>query len=1078
MVAEVCLEEASQRFQWQSLGELFPGMPYHDVLFMDDCIIWSRGVQGLERKIRQLMVVLSEFGLKLNGGKCQLVCSPHWTGPKHIMISGEKVEAVSEMEVMGLPMRVDMTTSELVAPLVARARSKFWSLHHVFRSKTSLRGRLRTLATVVGNSALWPLAAFPPDRPAMGLLNTMQLQVTIWTMRVAKRPDEVWDAFRLRAYRGARAALHASGAERWSTTWLRHFPRLANLERDMHKAAHGLGGCNGFNVGKWEANEDTGPPDCSCGSALLCSYAFVFWCEVRRVLKDLSPSHYTIMPKMTAFFGEGMVTCEAQGDECLVLPCCPVGDFGMGALACSGKATPGMPRSVASAVGLAPPVLDAGRCEEDRREMYPVVLNGYTMHELILGKKVWGLLWGLGMGCMDARLELGYETAAGLLMGQGAPAGFSCEVSVGTLQGRRPIQGVDEDVDGDMVVMMQGYLPKDVSPRADGIPRREFEELVADFRPSAARGSAGSEVSRRGRGTMEGPVEADEEDDDTTGLFQTQMTARRTWEQLMDLFWGWRADRDDEAYMAWCQGALALLFTTYRNDRSPRGVVVVVKGKEGPGGRDQIEKIDVAESPLLLPPRGQLVVLRMVLRGVLRVEVTAGDGPFIPDARADYIRRVISGFTAEQQALITLGLMTVLRAILAELGVDDEDDDGIPTLMLQVDVQLEGFDALSLVQKDVTLVSGVMARLQDALMGGDLGLARVRAEHLRSRVHRLRLGSFVDRDLADRVEALCVVVEENGLSSVAGGFHAMPEQVSEWTWSWWRTLEPMLHIEQDNPPVQPDTLQVTSSAEASLPGSSISDAEVARLVADQEENRRDEEALREQQERFEAEESKYYEGVEAVVAAEVELQTSRACKEWDDWAVWDEMNRPIRSRKRAFLEVMVSSPGGEGGGQRWSVPFDPHSGQQVVLKFYKSEVEPEGVGGRETRTGDPAESAGSDASTIPASGGDLPREVPACGVPLEFQQFQKVYEQWNEGQLSNDAVKQQFGVDTLELLETQKIVLGPENCRGHSAWNGSSLDATNQLRGEGNAMMSGGSLMVQNGEGKPSVAKRMHGHAP
>ena len=286
MVAEVCLEEAAQRYDWQSLGEVFPGMPHHDVLFMDDCIVWSRGVQGLERKVRQLMVVLSEYGLKLNGSKCQLACSPHWTGPRHITISGERVEAVSEMEVMGLPMRVDMTTSELVSPLVARARSKFWSLHHVFRSKTPLRGRLRTLATVVGNSVLWPLAAFPPDRPAMGLLNTMQLQVTIWTMRVAKRPGEGWDAFRLRAYRGARAALHASGTERWSTTWLRrwwryaghrcrcllrdspplsaqleafrtldwwhqqqrnphglrhprHFPRLANLERDMHKAAHG-----------------------------------------------------------------------------------------------------------------------------------------------------------------------------------------------------------------------------------------------------------------------------------------------------------------------------------------------------------------------------------------------------------------------------------------------------------------------------------------------------------------------------------------------------------------------------------------------------------------------------------------------------------------------------------------------------------------------------------------------------------------------------------------------------------------------------------------------------------------------
>ncbi|CAE7687340.1 unnamed protein product [Symbiodinium necroappetens] len=283
----------------------------------------------------------------------------------------------------------------------------------------------------------------------------------------------------------------------------------------------------------------------------------------------------------------------------------------------------------------------------------------------------------------------------------------------------------------------------------------------------------------------------------------------------------------------------------------------------------------------------------------------------------------------------------------------------------------------------------------------------------------------------------------------------------------------MLHIEQDDPPVQPDTLQVTSSAEASLPGCSISDADLARLVADQEENRRDEEALREQQERFEAEESRYYEGVEAVVAAEVELQTSRACQNWDDWAVWDEMNRP-RSRKRAFLEVTVSAPGDEGGGQRWSVPFDPNSGQQVVLKFHKLEVEPEEAGGHEIRAGDHGDSAGSDASTIPAASGALPREpcqLPACGVPLEFQQFQMVCEQWNAGQLSNDAVKQRFGVDTLELLETQKIVLGADHCRGHSAWNGSSMEASHPLRGEGNGMMSGGPLLAQHVEGKPSGTK-------
>ena len=180
------------------------------------------------------------------------------------------------------------------------------------------------------------------------------------------------------------------------------------------------------------------------------------------------------------------------------------------------------------------------------------------------------------------------------------------------------------------------------------------------------------------------------------------------------------------------------------------------------------------------------------------------------------------------------------------------------------------------------------------------------------------------------------------------------------------------------------------------------------------------------------------------------------------------MNRPApRNRKRAFLEVTVGPVHGTaGGGRSWSVPFEPQPGQQVVLKFHKAEADHEGAGGLSTQLGDPAGSAGSEASTIPAFSGGPPHEAPECGAPLEFQQFQQVYEQWNEGQLSNDEVKQQFGMDTLELLETQKIVLVGESCRGQAARNGSSMDAVSRLEGEGNVVMSGGSLMALTDEHK------------
>ena len=338
------------------------------------------------------------------------------------------------------------------------------------------------------------------------------------------------------------------------------------------------------------------------------------------------------------------------------------------------------------------------------------------------------------------------------------------------------------------------------------------------------------------------------------------------------------------------------------------------------------------------------------------IEITGGDGPFIPDARADYIRRVLSGFTAEQQALMTLGLMTVLRAMLAELGVilhassfvdvvaempadpgadeDDEDGEGV-TLMLQMDMHLDESEALALVQQDVAVVSGVMSRLQDALMGDDRGLSRVRAAHLRARVHRMRLGNFVDRDLADRVEALCVVVEEHGQECLAGGFHAMEAQVAEWTWGWWRVLEPLMVQQLDNPPVESASIQIASSLSTTggLSGS-LGSADLADLDADQAEARRDAAALQHQQELFEEEESRYYQGVEAAVQAELSRAEAKACRDWDDWALWDSMhNSPVRGRKRTFLNVTVSSGAPSSASQSWSVPVDGLAGQQITLSF-------------------------------------------------------------------------------------------------------------------------------------------------
>ncbi|CAE7949425.1 unnamed protein product, partial [Symbiodinium sp. KB8] len=148
-------------------------------------------------------------------------------GPTHVSISGVRVDASSHLEVMGLDMRVGMSMTELIGPLLTRARNKFWANKHLLRSNTSLRQRIHLLERTCGGAALWCVAALPPDRSALGILNACQMQLVFWAMRLGKRLGEGWENFHKRAYRSARSAIHAAGLERWGTTWLRRWWRFS-----------------------------------------------------------------------------------------------------------------------------------------------------------------------------------------------------------------------------------------------------------------------------------------------------------------------------------------------------------------------------------------------------------------------------------------------------------------------------------------------------------------------------------------------------------------------------------------------------------------------------------------------------------------------------------------------------------------------------------------------------------------------------------------------------------------------------------------------------------------------------------
>ena len=234
-LAECCLHETASRYRWSEQANTFDGLNLDSVLYMDDGVQWSKGVQGLERRIAQWATVLQEYGLAINPKKCQLYCSPFYTGERRIRIQGVEVKAADELHVLGLTFKVGITPSEMLAPLIIKTKSKFWGgLRHMLRAKTPLKGRMQLMERILGGTVLWPLAALPMDASSLGLINSLQLQLTVWIMRLCKRATESWIEFRERAYRGARSIVHRYSHKRWSTLWLERWWAYAGHRTRAH----------------------------------------------------------------------------------------------------------------------------------------------------------------------------------------------------------------------------------------------------------------------------------------------------------------------------------------------------------------------------------------------------------------------------------------------------------------------------------------------------------------------------------------------------------------------------------------------------------------------------------------------------------------------------------------------------------------------------------------------------------------------------------------------------------------------------------------------------------------------------
>ena len=136
-----------------------PGLNLTEILFMDDSVMWNDSVTVLETRIGQLARVFAEWGLELNAEKAQWYPGPYCKHAGAMTVKGVAVKPAPALEVMGLKLTVNMTASELVAPLMAKARDTFWSLKHLLLRRGNVKHRLRILQTVVGGARLWCVAS-------------------------------------------------------------------------------------------------------------------------------------------------------------------------------------------------------------------------------------------------------------------------------------------------------------------------------------------------------------------------------------------------------------------------------------------------------------------------------------------------------------------------------------------------------------------------------------------------------------------------------------------------------------------------------------------------------------------------------------------------------------------------------------------------------------------------------------------------------------------------------------------------------------------------------------------------------
>ena len=394
-------------------------------------------------------------------------------------------------------------------------------------------------------------------------------------------------------------------------------------------------------------------------------------------------------------------------------------------------------------------------------------------------------------------------------------------------------------------------------------------------------------------------------------------------------------------------------------------------------------------------------------------------------SREVQIVAVLRAMTTQQQVWMTLGFVSLLRMLMAEIA-ELSHQGSLVEVELNATEEEEG-DLGSHVQTtspkaatrqpQVDSWAALMLKLQKELAGQCKSLRHASVAALRSRLIAA-VSLWKDGGQEDQLLALLAAMDD---TKVQGKI----TEDSLWVERWGKTLSE--HI-----PGMEIAVRVihVESQDVTFP----TDRELDQLLEDEEEARQAREERQMQQEAEEA--ARCLEEEKHLAQAELAWHAHQAARlqDWEDWAVHDEMYGipeppQKRTRKVCRLTMEVASGSTDVPRVAYAHTFDiPEDGELNFRMVARMEDSPADVEVPTT----PA--------TIPTTGplptGDAVGLEPAdpgapSDVDLDFDMYQVAYGEWESGAMTDQEVHNKYGRDVLLMMQAQFATAGkPEAADG------------------------------------------------